>query len=273
MRLNKTLPARAMVKKAVMTYSYNASHPQMVSYVKETLIESVINLNKKDEKVFLTIKGSSDYLTAKDLSNFVKYFGDVIKEVFPKMNELKSYLRTIVRICLKLNLPIPRVLPSGAIISQSYLDSKMLKIRPFGFINTKYTFKTIIKDKFDVRKQSNALMPNLIHSLDASSIALLYKELSENNSYDLYTIHDCFAVTADKVELLINLLKAVYLKIYSENLYLITLDKHIKHTIINTFGRDVFTEDNKYIILLDHKEKILYPDINKVIDVNVSSLL
>ena len=52
-------------------------------------------------------------------------------------------------------------------------------------------------------------MPNLIHSLDASSIALLYERLSENNTYNLFTIHDCFAVTTDKVELLINLLKAV----------------------------------------------------------------
>ena len=111
-------------------------------------------------------------------------------------------------------MPIPWVIPSGAIISQSYLDNKTLKIKPFGFIDSRYNFKTIIKDRFDLVKQSNALMPNLIHSLDASSIALLYERLSENNTYNLFTIHDCFHVTTDKVELLINLLKAVYVKIY-----------------------------------------------------------
>lgn len=52
-------------------------------------------------------------------------------------------------------------------------------------------------------------------------------------------------------------------------MYLITLDKHIKYTRINSFGSDIFSEDNKYIII-DHKEKILYTDLNKVIDVNVS---
>ena len=186
------------------------------------------------------------------------------------MNELKSYLRTIVKICTKLNMPIPWVIPSGAIISQSYLDSKTLKIKPFGFIDSRYNFKTVIKDRFDLVKQSNALMPNLIHSLDASSIALLYERLSENNTYNLFTIHDCFAVTTDKVELLINLLKAVYIKIYSESKYLLLLDKHIKHTIINSYGRDTFTKDGMYIILEKSQEKILYPDINKVIDVKVS---
>ena len=47
------------------------------------------------------------------------------------------------------------------------------------------------------------------------------------------------------------------------------LDKHIKHTIIKIYGRDTFSEDGLYIILENSQEKILYPDIDKVIDVKV----
>lgn len=54
---------------------------------------------------------------------------------------------------------------------QSYLTSKTIKIRIFAFMKSKYTFKTYIQE-FDLRKQCNAAMPNLIHSLYASSIAL-----------------------------------------------------------------------------------------------------
>lgn len=75
-------------------------------------------------------------------------------------------------------MTIPWLLPSGAIISQSYFNFKTLKIRPFAFIKFKYNFKTIIKDEFNGVKQLNATMPNLIHSLNASSIALLYKVFS-----------------------------------------------------------------------------------------------
>lgn len=160
------------------------------------------------------------------------------------------------------------MLPSGATISQSYLENKTLKVRPFAFINSKYSFKYIIQDKFDLRK-SNAAMPNLIHSLDASSIALLYKELSANKTNILYTIHDCFAVTADKVKLLINLLKGVYIKIYSEDSYLVTLDAHIKNTIVHSYGPNIFSEDGSHIII-NGKEKILYPTLDNVIDTKAS---
>jgi DNA-directed RNA polymerase len=267
-RLQKINLSRSMVKKALMTYSYNASHPQMVNYVKQALHSFTMKIGDKEEIVYSNSETSKCYLTSKDISIFVKCFTDVIKETFPKMHELKNYIKSIVKICTKLNIPIPWVLPSGAIVSQSYLDSKTLKIRPFAFINSRFSFKTIIKDKFDLRKQSNAAMPNLIHSLDASSIALLYKELSGNNTLNLYTIHDCFAVTADRVELLINLLKGVYLKIYSDDIYLLTLDKHIKYTILNSFGPTIFSQDQKYIIL-DNKEKIAYPKLDKVIDTKI----
>lgn len=51
-----------------------------------------------------------------------------------------------------------------------------------------------------------AIRPNLIHSLDATTIAILYNNL---DNIDLYTVHDCFAVTAKQVSLLIFKLKMV----------------------------------------------------------------
>ena len=90
-----------------MTYSYNASHPLMVGYIKEALMEGLIRLDDKDPKVYYVTNETVYYLTSKYISNLVKYFGNVINYVFPNMNELKSYLKAIVKICLKLNMPIP----------------------------------------------------------------------------------------------------------------------------------------------------------------------
>jgi DNA-directed RNA polymerase len=58
----------------------------------------------------------------------------------------------------------------------------------------------LIKYQFDQTKQLNATMPNLIHSLKASSIALLYNLLAKCGKANIYTVYDCFAVTADKVD-------------------------------------------------------------------------
>lgn len=132
-------------------------------------------------------------------------------------------------------------------------------------MNFHYNFKTIIKDKFDLIKQRNAIMPNLIHSLDACCIAILYNYLSKNDVTDIYTVHDCFAVTAKNVNSLIEQLKSVYLFIYSDSNYLINLDNHIKSTIINLFGKYIFSDDGKYIYIND-KEKIIYPNITELVN-------
>lgn len=69
-------------------------------------------------------------------------------------------------------------------------------------------------------------MPNLVHSLDASTLVLLYnyihtfKESSkQNNIVNFYSIHDCFGVTANDVEILINSIIKVYLDLYSNKTY------------------------------------------------------
>jgi len=311
-RLDKITLNRNILKKALMTFSYNASIPQMVNYIKEMLKShdlddlkkdlnnynnifksnidnyiidkpnSDINDDNKVEWVGLRQKKHTDntvytvggdlenYITSKDIYKFVKYFKVILYNEFPRMKLLNAYLKSIIKICTKQNIPIPWSLPNGAIINQSYLNSKTLKVRPFAFIKSKYNFRTIIKDEFDSVKQLNATMPNIIHSLDASSIALLYKAFSAEGFDNIYTIHDCFAVTANNVELLIDLLKGVYIKIYSDDVYLADLDNYIKNTIINTFGKNVFTSDFKYIYVGSNRERLPYPSIEKVLNLDTS---
>lgn len=67
--------------------------------------------------------------------------------------------------------------------------------------------------KIDRKKQRNALMPNLIHSLDATSLTLLFDifyrkvRYNNNNNVNFYSVHDCFGVTAPNVRVLIEQLR------------------------------------------------------------------
>ena len=131
----------------------------------------------------------------------------------------------------------------------------------------KFTFKQSIPGCYKIIKQKNAIMPNLVHSLDATSIYILYKLLNEYKKHNIYTIHDCFSVTANDVELLIEVLKSVYVTLYSLNQYLECFHSHVKYTIKNTFGSDTFSDDEKYIYLPKSKtsgnesvrQRMLYP--------------
>ena len=60
-----------------------------------------------------------------------------------------------------------------------------------------------------------ATMPNLIHSLDASAIALLAKHfINASTTKNIYTIHDCFGIFAKDAFSLLEMLKTVYAEIY-----------------------------------------------------------
>jgi DNA-directed RNA polymerase len=125
--------------------------------------------------------------------------------------------------------------------------------------------------KLNRSKQIRSLMPNLIHSMDASSLALLSSLFfdSDSNFNNFYSIHDCFAVTANNVSKLIGFIKLVYINIYSDNQYIKKFDQGIIDNIKLQYGDKSFDDISKKIkvngIDLD------YPDVNEVISGKISA--
>jgi DNA-dependent RNA polymerase len=98
------------------------------------------------------------------------------------------------------------------------------------------------------------------------------KYLVRKRKKNIYTIHDCFAVTADKVDFfLINILKGIYIKLYSDETHIVSLHKYIKEKNNSRWAcADIFEDNEKYIFV--NKERILYPDLKKVIKFKTSNL-
>jgi DNA-dependent RNA polymerase len=98
---------------------------------------------------------------------------------------------------------------------------------------------------------------------------MLHQDL---DNLDLFTIHDCFAVTANNVSILVYKLKMVYIKMYSSKTYLLEFDNLIRLTINKTFRDAVFPIDGYEVdisqIDIKKKYKIPFPDINKVVNIN-----
>ena len=133
-----------------------------------------------------------------------------------------------------LELPITWTLPTGLTIRQSYLQTKTTTITPFSYSKVKLNMKVTIKDKYDNNKQVRALMPNLIHSLDSTSLILLYKQFISslsNESVQFFSVHDCFGTTCDKVSLMKTILASIYTDLYSADPYLDRFDNSIFDSI------------------------------------------
>lgn len=107
-------------------------------------------------------------------------------------------------------------------------------------------------------------MPNLVHSLDAASLSLMVNMYySDNKCLNLFSIHDCFAVTPNNVKRLIKFIKLVYIKIYSEDSYLTKFDTGIINSIKLQFGEESF--DYKSKIIRVNGLEIPYPDVNTIL--------
>lgn len=80
---------------------------------------------------------------------------------------------------------------------------------------------TLSKYKLDCNKQTiinkdkqiNSFIPNFIHSMDASNIVFLVKNVIELK-LNIVTIHDCFGIHANHAELLSYLVKESFISIY-----------------------------------------------------------
>lgn len=126
---------------------------------------------------------------------------------------------------------------------------------------SKLNVKVTLRDQYDRNKQVRALMPNLIHSLDGSSLSLLYEQFINsfyNEPSQFYSVHDCFGTTCDKVSLLKTILASVYADLYSSDPYLYKFDKSILDSIeantdlkLDRINRKVTLQDGTDYIIHD----------------------
>lgn len=162
-------------------------------------------------------------------------------------------------------------------VGQKYSKQQVKKIRPYFFSKKELSLTLTDKTTMNITKQRNALMPNLVHSLDAATMILLYYSFKKNHSnqtyINFYSVHDCFGVTADKVETLITLIRTIYIDFYSDNKYIETFDKDVIENIKIHFGGEdkvKYIEDKREITVFDIDKIIKLPQLptNNSLDVN-----
>lgn len=273
-RLVNILIHRSAIKKAVMTIPYNVSVHQMIKYIKEHFIKINENENNYSSPYTLEyqyLEDSNVILCEKDIAFIASGLREVLEINFPRLKLLIWYLKSIANICNKLNIVIPWETPSSLQVNQSYKAfGPNVTLRPYSYNKSSFTLK-VTTNSLRGNKQLRSLMPNLIHSLDATVLALLADNLFNNiesKIVNFYSIHDCFAVTANNIVTLFNSLKSVYTKIYIQDVYLRDFDNFIKLYIKLTYGKECFNDDTlKITVILNNNEEIVeqFPNINHVL--------
>jgi DNA-directed RNA polymerase len=155
------------------------------------------------------------------------------------------------------------------------MKKNTMVINPFTYLSNRITLSITDKIKIDKSKQLTAFMPNLVHSLDAASLTLLYNSLTKTINYknkdshiNFYSVHDCYGVTAKYVDILIEMLRSVYIELYSGKGYIEKFDEDVINTIIISYGENKCKySPEKRIIYIEGDKNIVLPDLSRFLDV------
>ena len=203
---------RKFIKKSVMTIPYNIS----LYGVKEQMKEHFSVYKEQNKKMYkvpkeLTHNNECLYLYPSEVSKLGEIVYNGLIDNLPSLKLLNKYLDDLITILLKLNSPIIWITPAGLKISLSNIKFKKERttssLIPYG----KPVTISIPTNKLNTRKIKTSFMPNLVHSLDASNIHLMCKNLT---GIPIYTIHDCFASTCNNMSIIENKVKTSFIEIY-----------------------------------------------------------
>lgn len=228
--LDQILFNRSFIKKCIMTIPYGVTVRGMRDQLTNSHFIYKGNIaNKKSfnlKKEFLKNPTLETSLTfnLNDINILAKSIHNILFNTYPSLTKVVEYLKDVNKFLKKLDVSFGVLwkTPSGLIIQQKYVDFDT-KILNTSILNYKKSISLKIPNinKISLIKQNQAIIPNIIHSLDASNVSLLANKLIINNDkVNLLTIHDCFATNANNIPLLSLLIKKSFLEIYNDKNYL-----------------------------------------------------
>jgi DNA-directed RNA polymerase, mitochondrial len=123
------------------------------------------------------------------------------------------------------------ITPSGINITQNYLKSKTTKlgIKLFGIKKT-IILRESSEDTNKI-KQINAIIPNIVHSMDAAHLMNVINAVKLKNIGPVITVHDCFGTLPNQMGALQHEVKIEFIALYTQHDFLGTFHNRLIQAI------------------------------------------
>lgn len=235
---------RKNIKQSIMTKVYNVTTFGISNQLKNNIdiVNEEQNLKiSEDLKSNLKYKSPNYYsapgkngpvlLSNSDLMKIAAIINDEIFVVYPSLNYIYSYFIEMAKLVVKLGVPLSWVTPVGLEIVQHYLETEENKIGINIFGKRKTLVLRNVTDNLNTSKQIQAIIPNIIHSLDASHLIRVINSSIKGGFYPVITIHDCFGTHPNKMDVLSQKVKTEFALLYGGDSFLHKFHKHIISTL------------------------------------------
>jgi DNA-directed RNA polymerase len=176
---------------------------------------------KNKQKLFITPGLINPlYLHSKEVFKIAEIIYNQIFELFPSLKSIYDYFMDISKIMIKLEIPLSWFTPVGLNLTQHYLKSKINKKSISMGSKNKTLVLREFEDEINNSKQIQAIIPNIIHSLDASHLIKVINSINRGHGDAHYNmdslkyiipVHDCFGTHPNQLGLLEETVKREYI--------------------------------------------------------------
>lgn len=181
---------RNTVKRAVMTTPY-----------------SVTEHGLKDQ--FISDKHTDSYAEAVFLRDLV-VLG--VRKAIVRAKEVMDWLQRCVAVAAEAGQPLRWVTPIGHLVRHEYVEGHVQHIHT---ASQKLTLWSAADDAdIDIRRQVLGIVPNLVHSFDASHMMMTALRMKNDGFNDFVSVHDSFGTNANAVDSMRHHLLEAFIEIY-----------------------------------------------------------
>lgn len=239
--LNSGLVDRSLTKRPTMTFGYGSQafgfgeqlreyiegHKEWRSRLKDLF--SVMELNDKGEEVFKSkLQAACSYMA--------RLIWEALEEVAVSAFAGMAWMRGVAKVISKTGSCVGWTVPgTGFPVRQGYM--KQTQKQNVATVLAGQVFKPVMytdTDKADWRKQSSAIAPNIVHSLDAAALMLTVNAAADSGIQHFAMVHDSYGTLAADAPLLAGCTRQAFLGLYA--------GKDVVNDLWNQFAAQVDTE-------------------------------
>lgn len=202
--------SRKITKRSVMTFPYGSKVAGFSDQIMEDILKPAIK-NTPEKVVFKEPRKAAHYLAT--------LIYEAVSTTVLKAAESMRWLQKMATAITASDKAISWTTPLGFPVMQDYkvttsrqIDSVVCGTR----LRVRYKDET---DKIDSRKMTNAIAPNVVHSLDSSHLLLTVLRAAEENIFNYALIHDSFGTHAADTERFFFLIRETFVELYSNDVF------------------------------------------------------
>ncbi len=192
---------RSIVKQATMTTPYGVTLSGMKGQIRSMILEDAAYRAQ-----FLDDKAAAAYLAPR--------VNRAIGQVVVKAAEIRKWLRKLALKLARKDRGLSWIVPTGFPVIHEYRDEKPRRVETVR--GKSLVWEADPQLKIRTKKQTNSIVPNLIHSLDATHMMFTVCSLKAAGITDFSMVHDSYAVHASNVDLMNKVLRGEFVRVHSE---------------------------------------------------------